>query len=411
MELFFCEKCGKRLTGMDIDRGDAVRVSGDDVYCRDCYGEVDAKRGRETKATRLVRAQGRSRKRSPATGFVPARRDSARLRRQEGSASDLRRPESSGTARTLLVVLGVAALAGIMIYGLMLMSGGSRPSRSAVVPEGESPPSDVTPQKEPGEAGGGAEAGEAGEGAGGGEGGGSPPGGPGEDDARRLSIREEGAQRMLDDIRRRWEGKELSRFGAYGEIDKLIQRYPETPAAAQAKKLREEIPEPEAGTGMWYVVGGFHYDPDEGIDVAHPPENALDLKATYSVDGGLEATWTLVKAPEQTLRLHPICRRAPAVLYCFCYLHSAAEQEVTLCTNSDDGIKLWLNGTVVVSEDVQRGVNINPDTQTKVKLTAGRNPVLAKITNGGGASAIRLYVKDNEHEVYRTTKGPGAGGG
>ena len=69
------------------------------------------------------------------------------------------------------------------------------------------------------------------------------------------------------------------------------------------------------------------------------------------------------------------------------YLHriinSGVEQDLELSIGSDDSFKLWLNGRLVTDRYITRGVAPDQD-KVKVHLARGDNPLLLKISNGGG---------------------------
>jgi hypothetical protein len=50
---------------------------------------------------------------------------------------------------------------------------------------------------------------------------------------------------------------------------------------------------------------------------------------------------------------------------------------------SDDGIKVWLNGSVVHANDTTRGLSCGSDKVT-ISLKKGWNPLMLKITQGSG---------------------------
>lgn len=77
--------------------------------------------------------------------------------------------------------------------------------------------------------------------------------------------------------------------------------------------------------------------------------------------------------------------------YLKCQVFSPKEQPAVIESGSDDGIKIWLNGAVVIDKDVPRSFKLNED-QTKVTLKEGWNPLLVKVVNGGGGweAAVRL---------------------
>ncbi|MHC4436935.1 MAG: HEAT repeat domain-containing protein [Planctomycetota bacterium] len=61
--------------------------------------------------------------------------------------------------------------------------------------------------------------------------------------------------------------------------------------------------------------------------------------------------------------------------------------DAILLMGSDDGIKAWMNGTVVHSNNVDRGQVVDQD-MAPVKLKQGSNELLLKITQGGGGWSV-----------------------
>ena len=76
---------------------------------------------------------------------------------------------------------------------------------------------------------------------------------------------------------------------------------------------------------------------------------------------------------------------------CAAYLKSeiiAAEAtDAILLMGSDDGIKAWLNGTEVHSNNIDRGQVVDQD-MAPIKLKQGSNELLLKITQGGGGWSV-----------------------
>jgi hypothetical protein len=64
-------------------------------------------------------------------------------------------------------------------------------------------------------------------------------------------------------------------------------------------------------------------------------------------------------------------------------LTAPEEQDALLLLGSDDGVKAWLNGVVVHTNDVNRGDTPDQDI-APVRLKQGSNDLMLKITQGGG---------------------------
>jgi len=77
----------------------------------------------------------------------------------------------------------------------------------------------------------------------------------------------------------------------------------------------------------------------------------------------------------------------PGQTNCVAYLKAeiiaTRATDAILLMGSDDGIKAWLNGTVVHSNNIDRGQVVDQD-MAPVKLKQGSNELLLKITQGGG---------------------------
>src|SRR5262249_34914773 len=65
---------------------------------------------------------------------------------------------------------------------------------------------------------------------------------------------------------------------------------------------------------------------------------------------------------------------------------------VTLSVGSDDGVKVWLNGELVIAHDVPRSAAPDQD-RAKVHLRAGDNTLLMKVVNLGGGSAFYFRIR------------------
>jgi HEAT repeat protein len=76
-------------------------------------------------------------------------------------------------------------------------------------------------------------------------------------------------------------------------------------------------------------------------------------------------------------------------------LHSDRDQILTLELGSDDGIKVWLNGRLILAHNVMRAIAPGQE-KVKVRLRQGWNPLLLKITqnNMGWGACARLCNPD-----------------
>lgn len=88
------------------------------------------------------------------------------------------------------------------------------------------------------------------------------------------------------------------------------------------------------------------------------------------------------------------------VAYLRTKIWSDQTRQVTLELGSDDGVKVWLNNTLVHQNNVQRGHTAGED-KINVTLVQGWNTCLVKITQGGGEWQASLCICDDKGNVLK----------
>ena len=78
--------------------------------------------------------------------------------------------------------------------------------------------------------------------------------------------------------------------------------------------------------------------------------------------------------------------------YAFCSLTSDAEKQAVLKVRSNDGVRVWLNGAMVLDHHVGRTIDSEEDA-VPVNLHAGENRLLAKVDQSGGAWGLLVRVE------------------
>ena len=119
---------------------------------------------------------------------------------------------------------------------------------------------------------------------------------------------------------------------------------------------------------------------------ADAPEQEVDLQ-----DGSL---WVQADDFEEG-KAYSLSREVGST-YLYRELHAPTARELSLSLGSDDAIKLWLNGTEVLAKNVARGVAPDQERIT-VTLAEGKNTILIKIVNTGGAAGV--YFRRVEETV------------
>ena len=83
-------------------------------------------------------------------------------------------------------------------------------------------------------------------------------------------------------------------------------------------------------------------------------------------------------------------------VYVKAIIPSAERQDINLEIGSDDGVRAWLGGELIHTNDTHRGVKIAQDI-VATTLAPGPNTLILKITNGGGGWGFACGVKEIEN--------------
>ena len=161
----------------------------------------------------------------------------------------------------------------------------------------------------------------------------------------------------------------------------------------------------------WHVIGAFP-SPKTGsvslemktpaeTDFAKRKDGSVDLKATYVAKamaaGGSSKTetlkWKSFEASKKGfVNLAAVCGAQDwCVAYAYTEVDEVHAREVVLSCGSDDGIKIWLNGEVVHSNEAGRGFSPRQDSVV-VQLKAGTNRIIAKVDNYTAGWGFGIYL-------------------
>ena len=168
---------------------------------------------------------------------------------------------------------------------------------------------------------------------------------------------------------------------------------------AYLASLREET---QTITG-WWALGPFGFSDDAGFDRPYAPERQparVELQRFYTVLQGRKARWepvgTMLFQGYQGIDLVRLCRRhgqrTTRVVYYFAVgILSDSDQDATLLFGSDDGLKVWLNGTLVHAVHQHRPARYGED-QVGVRLRRGYNALLVKLEQQLSGSGLMAAI-------------------
>ena len=160
------------------------------------------------------------------------------------------------------------------------------------------------------------------------------------------------------------------------------------PARLAAWLTTRKTPAAPLAFEAWHHVGPFQAaNHDVAFDTVYPPEEEIRLDAAYQ-DGTL--TWARQPEWKDGIAHNDKLTGTNVANYLYRTVEVDHPQVVALSLGSDDGIKLWVNGRLVVNKKVTRNNAAADQEKATIQLAAGRNELLMKICNAGGTSGFYL---------------------
>ena len=173
------------------------------------------------------------------------------------------------------------------------------------------------------------------------------------------------------------QDRQLKAFVRY--LEESQAKAPETEALAWLKTARKPMPAPS----KWEVspaYSGANFD--EAYDKAFDPET----------DKAAGVAWKPLNYKMGDAANNVVAKEnASAYIRATVKMDSAGD--VPLTASSDDAIKIWVNGNLVHANKVLRGINQSYE-QVTLKLKAGENTLMFKVTNGGGPDGFMARFGD-----------------
>lgn len=131
------------------------------------------------------------------------------------------------------------------------------------------------------------------------------------------------------------------------------------------------------------VGGETAVNPKEGDQVILNAATSLDWQIVNAASDGVIDLVEALQANDKT----------PYVAYAFAHIVSPASKKVVFRVNSDDGVRIWLNGHLIHDHHIGRGIEEDADVVAAV-LQKGDNAMLVKVDQGTGGWAFSVAVLD-----------------
>jgi hypothetical protein len=132
---------------------------------------------------------------------------------------------------------------------------------------------------------------------------------------------------------------------------------------------------------QWHLIAPFDNTNTTGFDKAYPPEERVDLAASYAGKEG-QVSWTSYTTSDELGNVdlnEALGKSKGAIAYAYAEFGSDKEQLVEFRLGCINGNKLWVNGELVLSNHVYHAGMEVDQYSAPVKLRKGKNTVLLKI--------------------------------
>ena len=131
----------------------------------------------------------------------------------------------------------------------------------------------------------------------------------------------------------------------------------------------------------WHLIGPFPNKDQARFDAVDPPEKKIDLSASYEGELG-KVSWISHQSTEDEgiVDLNKaLSNHKGAIAYAFAEFVSAADQEVDVRLGCINANKVWVNGELIISNNVYHaGMNLDQYIG-KARLKSGTNRILIKV--------------------------------
>lgn len=152
--------------------------------------------------------------------------------------------------------------------------------------------------------------------------------------------------------------------------------------------------------GPWFIAGPFKAKSSAAFSDVFEPEQGIDLSASYN-NGAIR--WL----HRSDLKDGAVVDLGPEIL-CAYYLYRTitvpGDTILPASLGSDDGIKVWVNGVEILSNNIDRGCH--PDQEhIDLVLKKGENRLLLKINNNQGGFGYYFRLEDaGSNAIWRLVR-------
>ena len=188
--------------------------------------------------------------------------------------------------------------------------------------------------------------------------------------------------------------KVLEKFQRIITENKIIQ-LAENANRSDVNKFIEKVKHQNTYLTNWWIIGPFDNPDANGLLIKYPPEDEFDIERSYTGKNNQSILWQNIENKESGYMDFIKLFDDPddGVAYAKTTMELEEGGKVKIGIGSNDGVKLWINGELVLSNQIARKAEPNQDILT-VNLKKGKNDVLIKIDQTGGGWGFYFTVME-----------------
>jgi hypothetical protein len=183
--------------------------------------------------------------------------------------------------------------------------------------------------------------------------------------------------------------KKFQRIIAENNITQLA----ENPMRSDVNEFIEKVKHQYKYLTNWYIIGPFDNPDENGLLIKYPPEDEFDTNKSYVGKNDQSILWQHTENKESGYMdfMKLFEDRNDGVAYAKTTMEFKEGGKVKIGIGSNDGVKLWINGKLVHTNQIARKAEPNQDILT-VNLKKGKNDILIKIDQTGGGWGFYFTV-------------------
>ena len=195
-------------------------------------------------------------------------------------------------------------------------------------------------------------------------------------DAVALAVRQAEAHHKADQTDKALAGYRKA-FSAARDLDQI------TDLAERLARLGHQV-DVRGHLGLivqWKLIGPFDNTGGRGFDAVYPPEQQIDLAASYDGKNG-KVRWIDYQSKDQLGKIDfndALGEQKAVVAYAYADFYTAQQQQVQFRLTSFNAVKLWVNGELVDRRDVYHSGAEWDQYISTATLRQGRNQILVKV--------------------------------